>query len=59
MGQEELASALGVSQAEVSRKENGITSIDLEQLVIIATVLKVSVGELIGGPDQTTLPRTG
>ena len=49
--QAEFASMFGVHQTAVSQWENGRTSPDNESLKILAGVLGVSVGTLIGGED--------
>jgi transcriptional regulator with XRE-family HTH domain len=52
--QEALAEAVGLSQAEVSRKENGITTLDVDSLKLFATALGVSVAELLGEKPQAS-----
>ncbi|MBR6784844.1 MAG: helix-turn-helix domain-containing protein [Clostridia bacterium] len=51
MSQNELAQRCNVHQTAVSQWENGRTSPDNESLKILAGVLGVSVGTLIGGED--------
>lgn len=51
MSQSELAQRCNVHQTAVSQWENGRTSPDNESLKILAGVLGVSVGTLIGGED--------
>lgn len=51
LSQSELASLCSVHQTAVSQWENGRTSPDNESLKILAGVLGVSVGTLIGGED--------
>lgn len=47
VGQEVLARALGVSRGSVSNIENGRHRVFLDQVLIIAGVLKVPVAELV------------
>jgi transcriptional regulator with XRE-family HTH domain len=47
----QLAQALGVSQAWVSRRITGSTPLDVEDLVSIADVLDVPVSRLTDGLD--------
>lgn len=47
MTQVELAAKLGLSQAEISRKENGLTAIEANQLYAFAAALGVHVTELL------------
>ena len=51
LSQSELAALCNVHQTAVSQWENGRTSPDNESLKILAGVLGVSVGTLIGGED--------
>ena len=51
MSQSELAKRCNVHQTAVSQWENGRTSPDNESLKILAGILGVSVGTLIGGED--------
>lgn len=51
LSQNELASLCNVHQTAVSQWENGRTSPDNDSLRILAGVLGVSVGALIGGED--------
>lgn len=55
--QGELARKVGLSQPEVSRKENGLTSIDIKQLKVFATALEVPISALLD--DTTTLKAVG
>ncbi|TEB15144.1 helix-turn-helix protein [Pelotomaculum sp. FP] len=48
--QKELALRVGLSQAEVSRKENGITSMDVDDLKTFANALGVSIAYFLEGP---------
>jgi len=48
--QSDLADALGVSQATVSRKLHGTVAMTVDELAIIAGALGVDVVELLGGP---------
>jgi len=47
MSQEELANKVGLSQPEISRKENGLTAIDINQLKSFADALDVSIDVLL------------
>jgi len=47
MTQEQLAKALGVTQGAVAQWENGISHPAYEKLSLIASVLKMSIDELI------------
>ena len=51
LSQSELAALCNVHQTAVSQWENGRTSPDSDSLLILAGVLGVSVGTLIGGED--------
>ena len=51
LSQSELAALCNVHQTAVSQWENGRTSPDSDSLLILAAVLGVSVGTLIGGED--------
>lgn len=52
ISQSELAVRVGLSQAEVSRKESGLTSMDVKQLEVFAKALGVAVTELLDGDDD-------
>lgn len=52
ISQGELALKVGLSQAEVSRKESGVTSMDVKQLEIFAKALGVPVTELLEEYDD-------
>lgn len=43
-----LAKHLGLSQAAVSRRLNGLTAFDVNELVSVATLLKVPAADLLG-----------
>jgi len=48
MTQVELAEKLGLSQAEISRKESGTTTVETSQLYAFAVALGVTVSDLLG-----------
>ena len=54
MTQQELADRLCVTRQAVSNWENGKTEPDIETLSMIATVLEVSIEELIYGERQNS-----
>ena len=54
LSQSELAALCNVHQTAVSQWENGRTSPDSDSLLILAGVLGVSVGTLIGGKNIVT-----
>lgn len=47
MTQVELAEKLGLSQAEISRKESGTTAVETSQLYAFAVALGVTVSDLL------------
>ena len=51
--QEELAKAIGVQRAVISKYETGIVDISVSQLEKIADVLGVTVDYLLGGETKT------
>ena len=48
MTQVELADAVGISQKEISSYETGVKSPRVNVAVVIADVLGVTIGELVG-----------
>ena len=52
--QDDLAEALGVTQASVARWERGVTDISLSNLIKVATLLEVAPSELILEGDGLT-----
>lgn len=58
ISQIELAQRVGLSQAEVSRKESGLTSLDVKQLKKFADALGVPVTELLED-DQEPAKKVG
>jgi len=48
VSQQTLATALGVSQAAVSRRTTGLVPFSVSQLCVVAEVLEVPVDTLIG-----------
>jgi len=46
--QTDLAGVLGLSQAAVSRRVNGLTAFDVDELIDVAKWLGVSVSLLLG-----------
>ena len=59
ISQIELAQRVGLSQAEVSRKESGLTSLDVKQLKKFADALGVPVTELLEDSDQEPTKKVG
>lgn len=47
IGQEAIASALGLSQASVSRRLRGVAPFELDEIPVVARVLGVAVTDLI------------
>lgn len=47
LGQVQIAQALGISQAAVSRRLNGSVPLDVNELAVIARLLGVSAADLL------------
>ncbi|MER8009639.1 helix-turn-helix transcriptional regulator [Streptomyces sp. NPDC094149] len=58
--QTDLAAALGVSQAQVSRRQSGTAAWSLTDCEVVATHYGIDVLELLAGPTRATeaLPAT-
>lgn len=57
MSQNDLARELGIGREAVSKWENGITLPDIENLIIISKIFKVSVDELLQGESINDKPK--
>lgn len=57
MTQVELAEKLGLSQAEISRKESGLTAIEMSQMHAFANALGVTISELFWAGENTAQHR--
>lgn len=55
MTQKELALLLGVKNSAVSNWEKGVNSIDIETLFKACTIFKISVNEMYGQFNNTTV----
>lgn len=53
LSQRDLAKAVGIEVAQISRYERGLYMPSAETLVDLARVLRVSVGQLLVGDDET------
>lgn len=54
MTQVELAEKLGLSQAEISRKESGLTAIEASQMYAFARALGVAASELFWAEEHAS-----
>lgn len=57
MSQEELAIKVHVVRQTVSKWENGLSVPDADDLILLARVLDVSIGELLGKESEETVSR--
>lgn len=56
--QPQIAEILGISQAAISRRMNGQTTWNVDDLEQIGAAFEVSVAELIGTPETDPRPST-
>ena len=56
MTQEELASRMGVSRQSVAKWETGLSSPDIDRLVLLRDVLQTSLDELIAPAGRELIP---
>ncbi|WP_300645936.1 helix-turn-helix transcriptional regulator [uncultured Desulfovibrio sp.] len=56
MTQEELASRMGVSRQSVAKWETGLSSPDIDRLVLLRDVLQTSLDELIAPAGRDLIP---
>lgn len=54
MTQVELGEKLGLSQAEISRKESGLTAIEMSQMHAFANALGVTISELFWAEEHAS-----
>lgn len=59
LSQVQLAEAAGIDHKTISRAENGIHPVSIDQLARLARALGISSAELLPGRDDTTWPTKG